>query len=111
MLNSSNNSVVVTSNQRCAISTAIIALWNRFDNNNECIYLSPCMQELGIGLNTSVSNNATIPQLSNFEKINPKLNVQEMNEFYIQRLIMHELSDMLSFSDIKQRLGSKWKPG
>ena len=69
MIDASNNSIVVTSNLRRAISTAVIALWDRFGANKECVHILPCLQELGMNVDTHTPIlEAEVPQVSNFEK-------------------------------------------
>lgn len=87
MIDASNNSIVVTSNLRRAISTAVIALWDRFGANKECVHILPCLQELGMNVDTHTPIlEAQVPQVSNFEKTSKKLNVQKLTEFYSSRL-------------------------
>jgi len=87
MIDSSNNSIVVTSNLRRAISTAVIALWDRFGANKECVHILPCLQELGMNVDTHTPVLETqVPEVSNFEKTSKKLNVQKLTEFYGSRL-------------------------
>lgn len=48
LLTPSNETIVVCSNLRRAISTAIIALWDRFEADKSAkLYMVPCLQELG----------------------------------------------------------------
>mmetsp|Transcript_6473 Transcript_6473/g.5716 ORF Transcript_6473/g.5716 Transcript_6473/m.5716 type:complete len:680 (+) Transcript_6473:943-2982(+) len=87
LIDASNNSIVVTSNLRRAISTAVIALWDRFGANKECIHILPCLQELGMNVDTHTPIlESSVPEVSNFEKTSKKLNVQKLTEFYSSRL-------------------------
>jgi len=112
MVDSSNNSIVVTSNLRRAISTAVIALWDRFGANAECVHILPCLQELGMNVDTHTPIlEAQVPQVSNFEKSSKKLNVQKLTEFYQNRLKVEQTMDSFgkkslreSSQDTQQRL-------
>mmetsp|Transcript_54511 Transcript_54511/g.90368 ORF Transcript_54511/g.90368 Transcript_54511/m.90368 type:complete len:920 (-) Transcript_54511:311-3070(-) len=87
LIDSSSNSIVVTSNLRRAISTAVIALWDRFGANMEPIHILPCLQELGMNVDTHTPiMEAETPEVSNFEKTSKKLNVPKLTEFYRDRL-------------------------
>ena len=91
MIDSSNNSIVVTSNLRRAISTAVISLWDRFGANKECIHILPCLQELGMNVDTHTPIlESSIPEVSNFEKTSKKLNVNKLTEFYSSRLVVEK---------------------
>ena len=58
LLQSTPNSVVVCSNLRRAISTAIICLWHRFESNkNESLFMMPCLQEIGNGVDSVSHSN------------------------------------------------------
>ena len=84
---SANDSMVVCSNLRRTISTAIIALWKRFSNNNESIHILPSLQELGIHLNAQTPSKQ-IPKISEFEinSFNLNINQNQLINFYKNRL-------------------------
>eukprot|EP01084_Bolivina_argentea_P116865 207582_1 len=89
--NNVNNSIVVTSNLRRAISTAVIALWDRFGSNEEYIHILPCLQELGMNVHAHTPIvEAQLPQVSNFEKTSKKLNVNKLTQFYSSRLVIEK---------------------
>eukprot|EP01084_Bolivina_argentea_P170220 294954_1 len=91
MVDSSSNSIVVTSNLRRAISTAVIGLWDRFGANKECVHILPCLQELGMNVDTHTPIlDAEVPQVSNFEKTSKKLNVNKLTSFYSSRLVVEQ---------------------
>eukprot|EP01084_Bolivina_argentea_P288319 494827_1 len=91
MVDSSNNSIVVTSNLRRAISTAVISLWDRFGVNSESIHILPCLQEIGMNVDTHTPIlEEQIPEVSNFEKTSKKLNVQKLTQFYRNRLCVEQ---------------------
>jgi len=110
MVDASNNSIVATSNLRRAISTAVIGLWDRFCATQEKIHILPCLQELGMNVDTHTPIlEAQVPQVSNFEKTSKKLNVAKLTEFYSHRLVVEQAmggktSLMESGTDTKQRL-------
>eukprot|EP01083_Nonionella_stella_P011307 32152_1 len=59
LITSSDDSIVVCSNLRRAISTAIMGLWHRFTaNKEENLWMVSCLQELGYGVD-SISHNDT----------------------------------------------------
>ena len=81
-------SMVVSSNLRRAISTAIISLWDRFNlNTNEKLHILPCLQEIGMGVDAMTINDTTnnAPELSTFEIESQKLNHQKLAHFYKTR--------------------------
>jgi len=110
MVDASNNSIVATSNLRRAISTAVIGLWDRFCATSERIHILPCLQELGMNVDTHTPIlEAQVPQVSNFEKTSKKLNVAKLTEFYSSRLVVEQAmggktSLMESGTDTLQRL-------
>jgi len=83
------NSVVVASNLRRAISTAVISLWKRFTSrgSQEKLYIVSCLQEFGPAADTQteLKENET-PQASQHEIQCGLLDSDRLNEFYRQRL-------------------------
>ena len=76
LLRSSKDSIVVCSNLRRAISTSIIAFWKRFEENkNESLYMLPCLQELGYGVDSiSHSDTGKVAKESSINKFVKGLN-------------------------------------
>eukprot|EP00484_Ammonia_sp_Unknown_P017962 CAMPEP_0197025478 /NCGR_PEP_ID=MMETSP1384-20130603/5802_1 /TAXON_ID=29189 /ORGANISM="Ammonia sp." /LENGTH=857 /DNA_ID=CAMNT_0042454011 /DNA_START=130 /DNA_END=2703 /DNA_ORIENTATION=+ len=103
MVDSSNSSVVVTSNLRRAISTAVIALWDRFGANKECIHILPCLQELGMNVDTHTPIlEEQVPEVSNFEKTSKKLNVNKLTEFYQTRLKVEQANQSFGKKSLRE---------
>jgi len=103
MVDSLGDSIVVTSNLRRAISTAVIALWDRFSTTKECIHILPCLQELGMNVDTHTPIlEAQVPQVSSFEKTSKKLNVQKLTEFYGSRLKVEQALGALGKKSMRE---------
>ena len=87
MVDSGEESMVVCSNLRRAISTAIISLWDRFHlNQKEKLHILPCLQEVGMNVDTRTPNvEAQTPELSSFEIDSKKLNDKKLGDFYKNR--------------------------
>eukprot|EP01083_Nonionella_stella_P157203 510104_1 len=93
LISSEHNSIVVSANERRAISTTMIALWDRFERDkNEFVYLIPYLQQLE---DQFVSETPTVT-LSNFEKHCTKYDVNRLTAFYETRLVMEpSLQEMI----------------
>jgi len=89
MYTPTDNSVMVASNLRRAISTAVIAFWKRFTSrgSQEKLYILSCMQEFGPAADTQteLKENET-PQASQHEIKCGLLDSERLNEFYGRRL-------------------------
>jgi len=83
------NSVMVASNLRRAISTAVIAFWKRFTarGSSEKLYILSCLQEFGPAADTQteLKENET-PEASQHEIQCGLLDSERLNEFYRGRL-------------------------
>jgi len=89
MYTPTDNSVMVASNLRRAISTAVIAFWKRFTSrgSQEKLYILSCLQEFGPAADTQteLKENET-PQASQHEIKCGLLDSERLNEFYRGRL-------------------------
>jgi len=103
MVDSLGDSIVVTSNLRRAISTAVISLWDRFSTTKECIHILPCLQELGMNVDTHTPIlEAQVPQVSTLEKEYKKLNVSKLTEFYNSRLRVEQALGALGKKSMRE---------
>merc|ERR1719242_761629 len=103
MVDSLGDSIVVTSNLRRCISTAVISLWDRFSTTKEYIHILPCLQELGMAVDAHTPIlEAQVPQVSTLEKEYKKLNVSKLTEFYNTRLRVEQDLGALGKKSMKE---------